>query len=76
MHLQDPNCIKEFRLPQDQLLLQAIFSLLPAAVRASADRAGLPAEGVEDWVREARNVSREWLQEMARRGIGNYSAAA
>lgn len=76
MLLQDPTYIEEFQLPQDQLLLQAIFSLLPAAVRASADRAGLPAEGVEEWAREAYNVAREWLQEMSRRGFGNYRAAA
>ena len=76
MLLQDPTYMEEFQLPQDQLLLQAIFSVLPAAVRASADRAGLPAEGVEEWAREAHSVSREWLQEMSRRGFGHYSAVA
>ena len=76
MILQDPTYMAEFQLPQDQLLLQAIFSLLPGAVRASADRAGLPVEGVEEWAREAHSVSREWLLEMSRRGFGRYSAAA
>ena len=76
MLLENSGDAGAFSLPRDQLLLQAIFSLLPGVVEASAEEAGLAPEGLRDWVREARNISREWLHEMARQASGTFSGVA